>query len=182
LRVRVALVSDVNPIDIGVAAATQDVLDGDRTPEYQPRDVDALIDEAVLNAVTARGDWIVVVEGDSTVGKSRTLFEALRRCEEAGHPLKLVAPAKGEDLRLLLATGYKAFGRHKPTVLWLDDLERFLTSVTFGDLDRWRTAGECRIVAATFGGKGSAKMSEELATTADDILQRASEIRLHVDE
>jgi hypothetical protein len=122
LRVPVALVSDVNPIEMGVAAATQEVLDGDRTPKYQPRDVDALIDEAVLKAVTARGDWIVVVEGHSTVGKSRTLFEALRRCEGAGHPLKLVAPAKGKDLRLLLATGYKALGRDEPTVLWLDDL------------------------------------------------------------
>ena len=113
----------------------------------------------------------------SKVGKSRTLFEALRRCALAGQ-LQLVAPVDGDALRSLLDPGQAMPIRAEYAVLWLDDLELFLNDgVTLRTLREWQSGGPGRIVAATYGGKGSELIAGTaiggLATIATDVLQHA---------
>ena len=68
-------------------------------------------------------------------------------------------------------------------VLWLDDLEPFLNQgVTSQTLAEWQQGAPGRVVAATYGGRGSEFVSlagnSTLATIAGDVLQRAREIPL----
>jgi Tfp pilus assembly protein PilF len=84
-----------------------------RAPVYVPRDVDARLDAALAQ------DGLVLLRGDSMAGKSRAAFEAMRRLPDA--PFVLI-PTEHGSLRALLDAG---FG-FQDTVVWLDDLERFL--------------------------------------------------------
>jgi hypothetical protein len=171
-------VSSIDPGDIGIPQAAPTVL-GDNFSEYVDREIDRRLLDAVQQGCTGDHPWIVVVVGDSAVGKSRTLFEALTRCLFAGAPLKLVAPANGDALKELLIPGQEVVTRDEPAVLWLDDLEPFLAKgITYQTLREWRASGQCRIVAATYGGKGSEQSTVGLQSIADTILQRAIEIHL----
>jgi len=82
-------------------------------PLYIPRDVD---DE--LRGAVRRGGFTVVV-GESTAGKSRAAFEAM--CSEIPDHL-LAVPSGRESLAVIVASLSEA----RRSVLWLDDLERFL--------------------------------------------------------
>jgi hypothetical protein len=160
------------------------VLSGTALPDYFPRTVDSELRGAVEAALAGTGAWLVVVVGGSKVGKSRALFEALRWCANRGAPLQLVAPVHADALRLLLEPGQPVTIPAGRAVLWLDDLEPFLNQgVTFQTLREWRFGGPGRIVAATYGGKGSELISGSatggLTTIADDVLQHAREIPLH---
>jgi hypothetical protein len=85
----------------------------DKVPMYVPRDIDAVLDEKWVP-----GTFVLLV-GDSTAGKSRTAFEAM--CRVAANQWLLV-PAERGSLRALLDTGFN----FRDTVVWLDDLERYL--------------------------------------------------------
>jgi len=104
LRVPVAPIGRIDPTLIGVDRAAPSVLDGDVVPKYVGRAVDAALREAVEAALDSSGPWLVVVDGGSKVGKSRTLFEALRRCAPAGE-MECVAPVDAAALRSLLNPG-----------------------------------------------------------------------------
>jgi tetratricopeptide (TPR) repeat protein len=182
LRVPVARVSEVDPTLIGVDPAAQRVLPGGALPEYVSRTVDAELQEALAAALADQGAWFVVVVGASKTGKSRALFEALRRCDAAGGLLQLVAPVDGDALRSMLEPG-QAVVNDEPAVLWLDDLEPFLNQgVTLQTLREWRSGGPVRIVAATYGGKGSDLVAGStiggLTTIAGEVLQHAREVTL----
>jgi hypothetical protein len=84
-----------------------------KVPVYVPRDIDAVLDEKL-----APGTFVLLV-GDSTAGKSRTAFEALRR---VAADQWLLVPAEHSSLRALLDAGFN----FRDTVVWLDDLERYL--------------------------------------------------------
>ena len=182
LRVPVAPIGEVDPTLIGVDPAAQTVLAGDVLPDYLGREVDAALRDAVAAALNGRGRWLVVVVGGSKVGKSRALFEALRRCARAGE-LELVAPVDGDALRSLLNPGQSPRAGAAHAVLWLDDLEPFLNQgVTLQTLREWQAGGPGRIVTATYGGKGSELIAGSstggLTTLATDVLQHAREIPL----
>ena len=131
------------------------------------------------------GPWLVVVTGPSKVGKSRALFEALRRVSGGGQwrPLQVIAPVNTEGaVRALSASGRSSRDK-APTVLWLDDLEPFLDQgLSFQILSQWHAGGPHRVVAATYGGKGSELVAGSsvvgLATIAAGVLQHAREIPL----
>ena len=156
LRVAVAPIGEVNPTLIGVVdPAEQTILAGDVVPEYVGRAAAAMLREAVAAALDGSGCWVVVVVSRSKVGKSRTLFEELRQSSSAA-VLQVVAPVDGDALRSLLDPGQSLTRLSTPAVLWLDDLEPFLNrGVTLQTLREWQLAGPGRIVAATYGGKGS---------------------------
>jgi fructose-1,6-bisphosphatase/inositol monophosphatase family enzyme len=108
----------VDPVALGVHAAVDEVGDGasqhsGRVPSYVPRDVDQALDD-----VLSRGGFALLV-GDSTSGKSRAAYEAMRRLP--AHWSVLV-PRDGRALRELFDDGLDL----KQAVVWLDDLERFL--------------------------------------------------------
>ncbi|MGH3757792.1 SEL1-like repeat protein [Actinophytocola sp.] len=92
---------------------------GTRTPPYVARDLDGELDEALGH------ERLVVVLGESTAGKSRFAFEALRRCVPDRWVL---VPRSAGSLRRLVEAGCSV----RDTVIWLDDLERYLTT---GGLD-----------------------------------------------
>ncbi|MEU4499222.1 bifunctional trypsin-like peptidase domain-containing/SEL1-like repeat protein [Streptomyces sp. NPDC023998] len=92
---------------------------GDRDP-YVPRtqgDADTQLKAALEPA------RMVLVVGPSKVGKTRTTFEAIRARWEQAH---LVAPLP-ESL-VTLAAHPRLCATRDPLVVWLDDLDRFLTT------------------------------------------------------
>ncbi len=80
---------------------------------YIPRDVDEELRSAV------RPERLVVIVGESTAGKSRAAFEAIR----SQVPDHLLAVPSGRES---LATVTARLSESRQSVLWLDDLERFL--------------------------------------------------------
>lgn len=85
-----------------------------RVPMYVPRDLDAKLDKALRTALAQGG--LVLVRGDSTAGKSRTTFQAMRRLPG---DLWLLVPRHRDSLRALLAGGVEL----RNVVVWLNDLE-----------------------------------------------------------
>ena len=182
VRVPIAAVSAVDPTEIGVDPAAQIVLRGGTTPDYVGRSVDEALSRAIDDALTGSDRWLIVVTGPSKVGKSRSLFEALRRNWDSGH-IAIVAPTSGENLRSLSTAGRAPrIGGLRP-VLWLDDLEPFVAQgVTLETLRGWHRLTAMPVLA-TYGGKGSERVGEtagmrELSELTGTLLQHAREIRL----
>ena len=100
-----------------------------RVPVYVPRDLDATLDTALAAALAQGG--LVLVRGDSTAGKSRIAFEAMRRL---GVTCGCWSPTGG-SLRALLAGGVE----FRDVVVWLSDLECYLGAggLDVGLLRRW---------------------------------------------
>ncbi len=189
LRAPVGAITEVDPTAIGVDPAAQDLLVGDRLPRYIPRGVDDRLCSAIEAAVEGRGGFLVVVMGESKIGKSRSLFEALRVCERgcpAAGGMRVVAPVDGDALRALLLPGQGPRLGRRPAVLWLDDLEPFLNqAVTLQALREWQGGGRGRIVVATYGGKGADLVAEggageKLTTVAEQVLQHAQQLAMTV--
>ena len=184
LRVAVAPVGEIDPRMIGVDPAAQAILPGGQVPAYVGRDVDTVLREAVVAGLEGAGPWLVVVLGPAKAGKSRTLLEALRWCAPPGG-LQLIAPTDGEALRGLLMPGQDLRLGQSPAVLWLDDLEPFLNqSITLQTLREWDADRPGRIVAATYGGKGSEQIAGAtvpgVATIAAEVLAHAREVPLAI--
>jgi uncharacterized protein len=110
-----------------------------RVPVYVPRDLDAKLD-AALAAALARGG-VVLVRGDSTAGKSRAAYQAMRRLPG---DLWLLVPHYRGSLRALLAAGVEL----GDVVVWLNDLERYLGAggLDVGLLRRLVGDGDRRVV------------------------------------
>jgi tetratricopeptide (TPR) repeat protein len=107
-----------DPIKLGVhrAEAPPDGLRNQAAgtlPRYIPRDVDDELRDAV------RSGGFTLVVGESTAGKSRAAFEAMR-LELPDH--LLAVPSGRESLAVIVAS----LSEVRRSVLWLDDLERFL--------------------------------------------------------
>ncbi|MCI4046133.1 hypothetical protein [Streptomyces sp. TRM75563] len=92
--------------------------DGSLLPPYVPRDIDEEL-RALLTAA-ARDGGLVLVTGDSTSGKTRAAFEALR-ASLPNH--RVVQPADRSELP---AVARAVTCSSEPCVVWLDDLERYL--------------------------------------------------------
>ncbi|GAA2696912.1 MULTISPECIES: tetratricopeptide repeat protein [Actinosynnema] len=88
--------------------------DGKDLPAYVPRDVDVDLEWAI-----AQGG-MVLLHGPAAAGKSRAAAEALRRLRPSA---PLVMPGGGAALRALIEAGAVPAG----AVVWLDDLERYLS-------------------------------------------------------
>jgi TPR repeat protein len=94
--------------------------DGSELPPYVVRDADAALEQALLRAAEKGG--AVVVEGDSTAGKSRALLHALT---SVFPDRVLFTPAPEEDVSAL-AGRLAARPVRKGAVVWLDDLHRYI--------------------------------------------------------
>ena len=183
LRAPVGAVAGVVPTDIGVDPAVQTILPGGQRPEYVERSKDAELREALSAAVAGRGPRVVVVRGPSKVGKSRSLFEALLRSVGDDWSPVLVAPVDGASVTAILTPGEDPTVDAGQAVLWLDDLEPFLNSgVTLRTMNEWNAGADGRVVAATYGGKGSSQVADEwgsaLTSTAQEVLQHAAVVTL----
>ena len=112
---RPPLVGQVDPLDLGVKPAidTTDRHDQD-LPPYVPRTGDDDLEWAIAEG------GIVLLHGKAAAGKSRSAFEAIHRLRPHH---QLLTPAYAGALKDVVEAGYPI----RDAVVWLDDLERFLT-------------------------------------------------------
>jgi uncharacterized protein len=151
---RVAKLHD--PVRIGVhpalTVAGAAEINAPRMPPYVERDIDPMLDDAL-----GQGGLIVLV-GESTAGKSRTAFEAVRRSVV---DYWLLAPRSAAGLRSVANAGT----RLRNTVIWLDDLERYLgpDGLDMTLIERL-TAGKNVVALATMRTSAYAQHSSEFQT------------------
>jgi hypothetical protein len=132
-------VRQARPRLLGVHAAIQVKGADGELPSYVPRDLDADLRTAVTAAADSGG--FVLLVGGSSVGKTRTLWEAVRTVMAEWW---LLHPADTAALEAFAAQPTQR------TVVWLDELQRFLGpsgSVSIGSLRAALTAGV--VVVAT---------------------------------
>ncbi|KAA9151173.1 tetratricopeptide repeat protein [Amycolatopsis acidicola] len=112
----------LDPLRLGVHPAWQ-LPDGEPLPPYVPRTADAQLDRAL-----AKGG-LVVLQGDSASGKTRSAYEAVRRNASRLGWRTLLIPRDTAALRTLASTSTGL----TETVLWLDDLDRYLSTDSLDD-------------------------------------------------
>ncbi|MGI5323599.1 tetratricopeptide repeat protein [Actinomadura nitritigenes] len=118
---RVPRVDEADPNVLGVHPAIQVARrTSGELPPYVPRDLDPELD-----GLLCRGG-LVVISGRSGAGKTRTAFETVRRAFP-GHDL--LVPRNAAALRALADSGAAL----RDTVIWLDDIDRFLGT---GEVDQ----------------------------------------------
>jgi tetratricopeptide (TPR) repeat protein len=133
-------------------AESGDASDGAEAPAYIPRDQDG-----ELRELLAAGGFVLLV-GDSTAGKTRMAFEALR-ATLPDH--SLIAP-DGLDA---IPDAVSQAVEERRCVLWLDDLERFLGpgGITGADLARLLSgSGHHRVIVATIRAMEQARLTADL--------------------
>ncbi len=145
-----------------------------RVPPYVPRDVHTRVVELL-----AAGGFVLLI-GESTAGKSRLAYEAMRT---ALPDHVLIAPLH----RLALPAAVARASQLPRCVLWLDGMERFLgpDGLTRSSISRLTTGdGHHRVVVGTLrsaemtrytdtGTADSAELSE-----ASETLEQAVQLRL----
>jgi hypothetical protein len=87
-------------------------------PEYVQRSIDLRLDACLGE------NGLVVIEGASNSGKTRTAYEAVLRSVKRTGERPVVIPKDGRSLKRLIAAGYKL----EHSIVWLDDLEKFVGS------------------------------------------------------
>ncbi|WP_248960896.1 tetratricopeptide repeat protein [Sphaerisporangium perillae] len=176
---RLPKVSEINdPIRLGVHPAIVLTPATDKQqPVYVPRDIDVQLREHL----TASG--FVLLVGDSTAGKSRTAFEAMR----AALPQHLlIAPHD----RTALPAAIEQAARARRAVLWLSDLEHYLGTggLTREHVARLTSGKGQRVILATLRSAEQARLTSQLADSdqaarsagreVQETLEQAHTIRL----
>jgi uncharacterized protein len=114
-------ITAVDPLTLGVHPAEQRA-GAPTLPRYVARDIDGDLDRVL------RDGGLVILQGPSASGKTRTAVEALGRLSQVRRLVLLrcyrwvLVPADGARLREGIEAGHGT----TRTVVWLDDLERFL--------------------------------------------------------
>ena len=139
--VRVARLTD--PLALGVHEAA----DGNQVPPFVPRDRLPELVEAL-----GRGGF-VLVSGDAAAGKTRLAYEAMH---VALPHHRCVVPDDPEVLPAALDTA--------PSVLWLDDLERYLDVLTAADVTRANT-----VVLATMRTRARDRVAHRHDAVGDHV-------------
>ena len=112
-------VDEATPRELGIHPAISIAGEADQLPHYVPRDFDDHLREAIAKGAaenTERGCFVVLI-GRSSCGKTRSLYEAVNDLIPTWW---LVQPTRTQEVQDLL--GMPA----EKTVLWLDELQRFL--------------------------------------------------------
>ena len=125
LRIPPALVGDIDPYEIGVSRSSiAEAMSGDQLrPPYVGRSVDDCLDAAISKR------RIALLIGDSKSGKSRSAYEAIRRCCPDATLLVAGSPnANSNVVRELLARDRHRSVPGKSYVLWFDDVLPFLAT------------------------------------------------------
>ena len=148
LRAPHTRIRGLNPTSVGVKPSAHP----DLARAYLHRSIDKELDRAIRAGLGSTGPWLVEITGRCAVGKTRTLFEALRRYDSTKTPLHLVAPVDAEAVRALFDRASGAMKVRTPAALWLDNIEAFIADgLSVEDLYRWRAGGPKRLVVATSG-------------------------------
>jgi hypothetical protein len=138
-------VREARPRLLGVHAAIRVGHDDDELPPYVPRDLDPHLRGAVA-AASAHGGFVLLV-GGSSVGKTRALVEAVRAVLPHWW---LLHPGDAEEVRVLA-------GDPPPrTVVWLDELQRYLDGLPASAVRHLVAAGSV-LVATLWPGEYGAR-------------------------
>jgi tetratricopeptide (TPR) repeat protein len=111
-------VKDLAVFGVHLPAASADLI---TSLGYLPRDPDGDLDEALAEATTV-GGRIVLVIGDSAAGKSRSAAQAVQH-NETLRQRHLIVPRNDAGLARLL----DSLAPMDDHVLWLDDLDKYLS-------------------------------------------------------
>ncbi len=150
-------------------------------PRYQQRLIDDVLDTRLREALNGAGQPIVMLDGHSGVGKSRAIYEAVRRLDPS---LVVVKPDEHAGIVNLIAPDCAPSPpRDRRCVLWLDDIERFVAQgTTHLDLLRWCDLPGVRIVVATRGGKGAPHIAHNdgpsIRSALDEIVGRCEPVAM----
>jgi uncharacterized protein len=154
------------PIELGVHPA-MDYAEG-TVPPYVPREVD----ESVRGALRAHRHVLLI--GESTAGKSRTAYEAMR-AELSDHVL--VAPIDAHELSSALVELTRT---QVPHVLWLDNLHRHLGSSSL-IAQAIRELPQSVVIIATIGSRHHRDYTENLEQKATSDPDRWRDLQLAAD-
>ncbi|MEV4891780.1 tetratricopeptide repeat protein [Nonomuraea sp. NPDC055795] len=140
---------------------------------YVARDSDEHVDLAL-----AAGE-MVLLEGPSAAGKTRTAFEAISRLAES-RPALLLRPSSDDALSELAAADVRLRG----TVIWLDDLERYLArglnrKILRQLIGKERKGGAGVLVVATLRSGARAQLESAPGSLTPDAAEVLSEF-VHV--
>lgn len=135
-RVSVFPVRDADPLELKVHRA-RTAENGNAVPAYIPRDVDPVVRAALARAGNEGG--VILLIGASTSGKTRCAYEAMT----ATLPDRpLIVPPHVTDLADAVTESLAAARSGTPGVLWLNDMENYLSpeGLTLGDIRALRRA------------------------------------------
>jgi tetratricopeptide (TPR) repeat protein len=138
--------------------------------EYVRRDKDVELDTALTRA-RSDGPRIVLVAGDSAAGKSRSASEALRR-DGVLLGWRLVVPLSDGGLSRLADADLG----WQDTVVWLDDLDKYLARLDLGTLRRIVAEDPGVVVVATMRTSQLQARQSQLTDPAWDFLTDDAEV------
>jgi cellulose synthase operon protein C len=164
-------VRSVLPYEIGVTKSTHVTAQSPDPPYVRRRRVDEQ-----LEAALERERFLLLI-GDSTAGKSRTLFELLRRqMPDAALIVPDPGPASLRGLTRL------ALPLDAPAVLWLDDIDAYLgpNGIDVKVLQYFERHEPAITIAATITSRRYEEVLEAdaMTKTARRVLDRACMVRL----
>jgi tetratricopeptide (TPR) repeat protein len=137
---------------------------------YVNRDKDPALDAALIEAGKG-GRRIVLVTGDSAAGKSRSAAEALRR-DPVLCNWRVVVPLSDGGLSYLA----KADLGWQDTILWLDDLDKYLARLDLGTLRRVLGDDPTVVLVATMRRSQLQARQSQLTDPAWGFLTDESEV------
>ncbi len=153
---RLPEVASVSLRDLGVSDAISAPLRYTRDVLYVRRDFDPALERAL------REGGLVLLHGPASVGKTRSAAEALRRLYSNR---SLLVPVDGPGLRRLVTSDYDLAG----VLVWLDDLERFLTPGGFDLALLQFVRHKGATVVATIRDRELARYDAAAATRRGDV-------------
>jgi tetratricopeptide (TPR) repeat protein len=146
-----------NPLEMGVHKAAPG---GSRVPPFVPRDRTPELEKALL-----AGGFVLVV-GDSTAGKTRLAYEAMRTCLPRH---VCIRPRTPDALSAALALAR----RRRHSIVWLDDLERYVTAAD------WNGVAVLATIRANERDELASSPDRQRVRTGRDVLSAiTAEIRL----
>jgi cellulose synthase operon protein C len=167
-------VSQVDPYGLG-ASPSKYSGEPKRTDPYIRRDIDDRLDDAI-----ARFPFVLVA-GPAMSGKSRSAYETLRRVYPNAR-LIVPRPSEAGVFAQLDDLSPSAFGHgeNEETVIWLDDLERYLGAAGLDAdyLRRWAARSPSVKVIATIRSDARQRAKETDFTSTRHIFERAHSVLL----
>ncbi|GAA1446401.1 sel1 repeat family protein [Nocardiopsis tropica] len=151
--------------ELGVRRAKRPDAQEEPLPAYVPRAFDAALDRAIL------AGGLVVLEGESVSGKTRSAYEAIRRSVP---DRRLIVPSDEQSLAAIadLPTA------PRNSVVWLDGVDRYLAAGTLneGVLDRLCPPDRTDVcIVATLDSRVRRDFPEQSGPTVARILEDRAE-------
>jgi tetratricopeptide (TPR) repeat protein len=167
-----SMVADVRDLRAFGVRATSAPAEGRGLPaDYVSRDKDSVLRTALLDSRSG-GRRVVLLLGDSAAGKSRSAAEAVRRDQVLRH-WRLVVPLSDGGLQQLA----RADVGWQDTVLWLDDLDKYLAhGMDLGIVRQVLGSDPAVVVVATMRRSQLQARQSRLADPAWGFLNDKSEV------